>query len=464
MKTESQLTEDLINYINSAIWIDYDLTVNPWGVFVDISDIYDIAIQDSLCNVWSEKDFSEYCTWLKRHLPKDFLDVGNWVKSRMFNERFQRALWDHFQRKPSVIQGLLSLSNLSEEIKYKAFDRGGYEYSLILRDDCQSEILEKIYANREFLEREKVVGNANCPDHIVDKVVSKASKLRQVEKDREKSIPIFGLGKAKGKSSEYYERLFDIDDPWLRSELARNPSVPTDLLRRILDEEQEPWARHQLGKNVSCPLEILEILAQELIDGSAPKFSYFNIPDNPIASKKLLSLLPRECHQAILSHSNCPLELLEEYAGNGTKHVEIMRRKAAQNLCLPDYLAKKIINDPAITVRCALAKNPRLSADVFGLLSLDKHKKVIVALGENETLRSRRRASIKTLPVDQLTKRLTLLYAPKQSVALPSLNGKLVEGIKFAQMIPTCIDADHAKKILRNGSHIQKLALKCIEP
>lgn len=155
----------------------------------------------------------------------------------------------------------------------------------------------------------------------------------------------------------------------LRVNVAANPNASLALLIKLA-EDDEFDVRYQVARNPSIPVEMIESFAKnsQLLEAVASNLS---CPESILRSlSKNREEGMREC---VASNPNCPVEILEKWA---TLKNEGIRGVVAGNPSSPVELLNKLVSDNEPYVRMMLATNLACPVSLLAQLADDNETEV----------------------------------------------------------------------------------------
>lgn len=179
-------------------------------------------------------------------------------------------------------------------------------------------------------------------------------------------------------------------NPLARIGCAANPSIPSDILGRLLHDDHNRVRRAAAG-NPSVPVAVLEGFAsleywKSTPGGFVDTFVLEGVANNPRTPRNVLAWLyshRSECHlgkagdlswsvflAGVSGNPNTPPEILTELA---TSSDDSIRSDVASNASTPPQVLARLASDPRPFVRRAVHRNPaassadRETAEMLGL-------------------------------------------------------------------------------------------------
>lgn len=167
----------------------------------------------------------------------------------------------------------------------------------------------------------------------------------------------------------------------LRRWVAGNPNSPTELLRRLADDE-ELEVRLEVAKNSSTPLDLI-------LKFSGIEEFFFSVASNNSCPTELLDDFAKhrdeEIKQAVAANPNCSLVLIKKWAK--VKN-ESIRASVASNPNTPLQILQILASDSEAVVRMEVAANLNCPTDLLASLAKDSDSDVRHRAAQSENCSS----------------------------------------------------------------------------
>jgi len=262
---------------------------------------------------------------------------------------------------------------------------GGEERSdfikLISDADPSPQVLVKLSGDEDKYVRSEVARNPSMPPEALVKLSGDEDHFVRLEVARNPSTPPEALVKLSGD-----------EDKYVRSEVARNPSMPPEALVK-LSGDQIPDVRLEAARNPSMPPELLVKLS-----GDKDKNVRNGVAQNPSTPPELLVKLSGDENGVVRSrvaqNPSTPPEVLAKLSGDERKFV---RLGVAQNPSTPSELLVKLSGDEDKYVREGVASNTAAPPELLVKLSGDEDKYVRWVVANNPTFKAYKNSQIQNI-------------------------------------------------------------------
>lgn len=301
------------------------------------------------------------------------------------------------------------LARMATSQMHEIFDK-----NVAANPSTPADLLEHIYAEGDAYTRVAVIAHANCPQSVIERVLSDDDVpilvLRQLAGDKRLHQDVLAqlagsadaavrsgvaanpsLPKALVKwmlnddsnavrraiavrpdlTAASIKRLMTDADTWVRLWLGRNPVVSRTVLEK-LSADAVGDVRRAVARNPRCPVKLLGVLAKDENAWVRSAVAYQNN-----APKHLLVALAEDMDIDVLSgvaaNAHTPQPILQKLAASPEADVRrgvILNRKATRTTLLP------LLEDPYYLHRLMLAASPKLKAADKWLLCDDPDAKV----------------------------------------------------------------------------------------
>ncbi len=215
-----------------------------------------------------------------------------------------------------------------------------YNRARVARSTASIDLLELLSHDSEFIVREDVAENPNCPPYIL-------------------------------------ERLSHDSVDFVRYAVLSNPNCPIDILERFSYSDE--ISRYKVGINKNCPLQVFARLAIDNSDYVRENIESFN------RNKYiwLFNFLNNKEHHIVEEHMkyypDCINDLKELAEGD---NVEVKRALAVNKNC-PLEILEILCKDKDSIVRGLVIKNRNITDNMLDMLSHSNDKRVLKSVFEN---------------------------------------------------------------------------------
>lgn len=188
-------------------------------------------------------------------------------------------------------------------------------------------------------------------------------------------------------------------DKWARSNVARNPATPVDVLTTLAGDS-ENWVRSEVAGNPATPVGILTALASDFhnqvrsgvaanpatpvdiltmlasdSDSLVRCAVYGNVATPAAVQTSLAGDAHSEVQRCVAANPATPVGILTTLAGH---HNSSVRKSVAANLATPVYILATLASDPDINVRVCAVDNPASPADQLAAAECEALQKAML--------------------------------------------------------------------------------------
>ena len=216
----------------------------------------------------------------------------------------------------------------------------------------------------EFLKKHgklNLLENNNASPEMIDELVEDGDWHVREEVAYNPKIPVDILRKLAGDENEH-----------VRWGAIRNPNIPADILRELAEDKDERM-RYEVARNPNTPIDILMRLAED-VDKNVRQGVASN-PNTPVDILKKLAEDEEKCvRQEVAYNSNTPIDILRKLAEDKYWNV---RQGVAMNPNTPAGILRKLAGDEEAIVRLGVVHNPNAPVDILRKLAEDENSYVL---------------------------------------------------------------------------------------